>query len=156
MTKTNAQRQAEYRQRHFKDIEGKLERLNMVVHVTTKRKLERLAVCYGVTQRALLEMVLETEERKVLNGMTSDEQEAYYSLRRNEPKPKTDDLKELPNQKPVTEPAKFKGVSFHKKSGKWQAHVRINGKPKHLGLFDTPEAANQAVQTYRLGHNISC
>jgi hypothetical protein len=171
MTKTNAQRQAEYRARHFKDVDGELERLNMAVPVTTKRRLERLATWYGVTQRALLEKVLEAEERKVLSGMTSVEQDAYYTLRRNgiktQDKPSVDspadsesqESNKLPHQELVTESAKqtgnsgFKGVSRHKRSGKWQAQVRVNGKPKHLGLFDAPELANGAIQAY---HQDSC
>jgi len=29
----------------------------------------------------------------------------------------------------------YKGVCFHKITGKWMAHIRINGKRIHLGLF---------------------
>lgn len=36
----------------------------------------------------------------------------------------------------------FKGVSWHKQSGKWRASIGVNGKRKHIGLFDTPEAAH--------------
>jgi hypothetical protein len=36
------------------------------------------------------------------------------------------------------------GASFHKPSGKWISRVKINGKDKYLGLFDTPDEANQA------------
>jgi len=39
------------------------------------------------------------------------------------------------------------GVDFHKVSGKFRAGLRINGKTKHLGLFNTPE---QAFQAYKL------
>jgi HNH endonuclease len=35
----------------------------------------------------------------------------------------------------------FKGVSFHKLTGKWQASIGINGALKYLGLHDTPEIA---------------
>jgi hypothetical protein len=190
MTKTNAKRQAEYRQRHFKDIDGELERINLAVQVTTKRKLERLAVCYGVTQRALLENVLQAEENRALSGMTGEEQEAYYSLRRNKPK-QADDLNALPNQvlneqpiqdapaavqlldrqkhegeaesipnaeessicdEPTTKGGSPKsgyvGVSWHKQSGKWQAQVRENGKPKALKLYATPEEASAARLAY--------
>lgn len=41
----------------------------------------------------------------------------------------------------------FKGVCKHHKCGKWLARIRIgNGVRKHLGLFDTPEAANAAYR----------
>ena len=35
----------------------------------------------------------------------------------------------------------FKGVAPHRK--KWCARIRVNGRKRHLGLFDTPEAAYQ-------------
>lgn len=41
----------------------------------------------------------------------------------------------------------FKGVCKHNKCGKWIARIRIgNGVRKHLGLFDTPEAAHAAYR----------
>jgi hypothetical protein len=33
------------------------------------------------------------------------------------------------------------GVSWHKKAGKWQARLNINGETKHLGLFENMEDA---------------
>lgn len=38
----------------------------------------------------------------------------------------------------------FKGVSWHKARRKWQAQIKTNGRKKHLGSFDTPEAAYAA------------
>lgn len=38
----------------------------------------------------------------------------------------------------------FKGVSWHKRSGKWDAHINLNGKKHHLGLFETAEDAHAA------------
>ena len=38
----------------------------------------------------------------------------------------------------------FKGVSFHKMSSKWQSCIFVDGRSKHLGLFDTPEEAHAA------------
>ena len=66
MAKSNAQRQADYRERHLKDIDGKGERLNLVVDLHAKRALERLAVCYAVTQRTLLEQLIREAERAAL------------------------------------------------------------------------------------------
>jgi hypothetical protein len=45
----------------------------------------------------------------------------------------------------------FKGVSWHKASGKFRAHASVNGKLKHLGYFLTSESANAA----RIAHEIS-
>ena len=33
------------------------------------------------------------------------------------------------------------GVSFHKRVGRFVAQCTVNGKPQHLGLFNTPEEA---------------
>ena len=43
----------------------------------------------------------------------------------------------------------IKGVHLHKKTGKWCAQLKVNGKPKHLGLFSEPEAARKAVEMAR-------
>lgn len=40
--------------------------------------------------------------------------------------------------------SKFKGVSFHKLTGKWVAHIQAFNKREHIGLFDTEEAAAKA------------
>jgi hypothetical protein len=55
---SNAQRQADYRARHLKDVNGQLERLSLLVDLHAKRALERLASCYGVTHRAMLERLV--------------------------------------------------------------------------------------------------
>lgn len=36
----------------------------------------------------------------------------------------------------------FRGVCFAKKSGKWQAGIRMNGKQVYLGQYSTPEEAS--------------
>lgn len=56
--RSNAQRQADYRARHLKDENAQLERLSLLVDLHAKRALERLASCYGVTQRAMLERLV--------------------------------------------------------------------------------------------------
>lgn len=38
----------------------------------------------------------------------------------------------------------YKGVVFHKQSGKWRARIYVDGKQKSLGLFATPELAHRA------------
>ena len=40
----------------------------------------------------------------------------------------------------------FKGVSFHKRDKKFVAHIKLNGKKKHLGYFDTAEKAHEAYK----------
>lgn len=38
----------------------------------------------------------------------------------------------------------FKGVAFHRGSGRWRARIKKNGKEISLGLYDTPEQAGEA------------
>jgi hypothetical protein len=76
------QAQAEYRQRYLKDEAGTLERINLLVQVSAKRQLERLAYCYGVTQRAMLEKLLAEAERATLGALSPEEQGDYLDQRR--------------------------------------------------------------------------
>ena len=75
---SNAQRQRAYRERHLKDAGGKGERLNTVINLSAKRSLERLASCYGITQRALLERIVAQVESELLTKLDSGEQSQYY------------------------------------------------------------------------------
>jgi hypothetical protein len=45
-------------------------------------------------------------------------------------------------KKPITNTSGYKGVHFHKITNKWRAVVSVNNKPKHLGLYKTPEEAS--------------
>lgn len=38
----------------------------------------------------------------------------------------------------------YKGVSFHAQRNRWRATIFLNSKQRHLGLFDTPDAAHRA------------
>lgn len=42
--------------------------------------------------------------------------------------------------------SKFKGVCWHKKAKKWVSYIRIEGKRKHLGVFDTELEAAKAYE----------
>jgi len=50
--------------------------------------------------------------------------------------------------------SEHKGVGFHKATNKWQAHIRINGKQKHIGLFKTELEAHQAYLKAKKEHNL--
>lgn len=44
----------------------------------------------------------------------------------------------------VSNTSGYVGVSWHKRYDKWIARIKINGKKKHLGYFDTAEQASKA------------
>lgn len=83
MPKSNAQRQAEYRARHLHDVDGTGERLNIILDQAAKLALERLAICYGVTQRAVIEHLLLDAQNVVINyAVTLPNGQADYYDRR--------------------------------------------------------------------------
>ena len=43
----------------------------------------------------------------------------------------------------------YKGVSFDKARGKYQAQCRVNGKKKHLGYFTTSQEAYAAYKRFK-------
>lgn len=67
MAKSNAERQAAYRAKHLKSEDGNGERLNLVIDLHTKRALERLAKCYGVTQKEIIKKLALDAERATLD-----------------------------------------------------------------------------------------
>lgn len=77
MPKSDAQRQAAYRERNFLALDGGMVRLNTALSVPAKAQLERLAARYGVTQRTVLERLIAQAERDVLNNLSATEQSRY-------------------------------------------------------------------------------
>ena len=61
--RSNAQRQADYRQRHLQSEDHNLQRLSLMVDLHAKLALQRLAHCYGVTQRSMLEGLIMQAQR---------------------------------------------------------------------------------------------
>jgi hypothetical protein len=51
-------------------------------------------------------------------------------------------------KKSVKNTSGYKGVHFHKGTNKWRAVVTVDNKPKHLGLYLTPEDASVAYNNW--------
>ena len=75
---TSAERQAAFRQRHL--AEGNAERLNVIVDVSAKRQLERLARHRGTTQRAVIEALVAEAERRAIARMLPAAEGEYFSV----------------------------------------------------------------------------
>ena len=73
----NAAYQSAYRKRHLQDVDADDERLNMVIGISAKRALERLARHYAVSQRAMLGQLLTEVERAVADGLEHDAHLCY-------------------------------------------------------------------------------
>ncbi len=53
---------------------------------------------------------------------------------------------------PSTNKSGFKGVSLCRMTYRWRASIRINGKEKNLGRYDTPEEASAAYEEAAIAH----
>jgi len=57
---------------------------------------------------------------------------------------KLENLRMVTQQKNQWNQTKAKGYTWNKNAGKWQAQIKVNGKVKNLGLFDTEQEAHDA------------
>ena len=53
-------------------MDASCERLNLLVSIQAKQQLERLAFCYGLTQRTVLERILAGVERATVDKLPAD------------------------------------------------------------------------------------
>lgn len=76
MAMTAAEKQARYRERHLK--EGDNERLQLVICLSAKRALERLARHHGLTMGAILERLVMDKQAGVTAGMDGEQYLRFY------------------------------------------------------------------------------
>jgi hypothetical protein len=57
----------------------------------------------------------------------------------------TDSQNHMNTKAPSSNTSGYKGVTFHKETGKWMAHAMLNGKSSYGGLHHTKEEANEAA-----------
>jgi hypothetical protein len=74
MALSNAQKQAAFRARK-KEVGS--ERLQVVVNLQTKLALQRLSRHYGITQSAMLERLLMSEQSRVTRELSDDDFKKY-------------------------------------------------------------------------------
>lgn len=48
------------------------------------------------------------------------------------------------------------GAAFYKRTGKWQSTIRVNGRHKALGYYDTPEQAHDAYLSAKRQLHAGC
>lgn len=82
-----------------------------------------------------------TEQIDHINGIKSDNRLENLRLATNQENQQNLGLRS-------SNTSGFKGVCWHKHTGKWQAQISTNGKRKSLGVFDTAEAAALAYQQF--------
>jgi len=46
----------------------------------------------------------------------------------------------------------YRGVTWHRGCGKWQAVVKLNGRSRYLGLFDSAQEAAKVAASFRAKH----
>jgi hypothetical protein len=72
-----------------------------------------------------------------INGVPGDDR--WANLR-----PATNAQNNANGSRRVTNKSGFKGVWWHKQCRKWVAAIMVNGRSRHLGLFNCPAAAHAA------------
>ncbi len=79
MALSNAERQARYRQRHLKSVDGEKVRLSLFLDLYAHLRLERIARHQGCTITALIEKWAANAEQRIVGRMTPKEEHAFYA-----------------------------------------------------------------------------
>ena len=79
MALTNKQIQSAYRTRHLKDVEGTGARLDMVIDDAAKTALKRMAAHYRVTQRVMLQTLIDDRHKLLTASMDDAQHKAFYA-----------------------------------------------------------------------------
>ncbi len=79
MALTNAQIQAAYRARHCKDVDSATaSRIDTLIDTTSMTALKRLAASHGISQRAMLQTLINDAEASLLSTLSRKAQSTYY------------------------------------------------------------------------------
>ncbi len=72
--------------------------------------------------------------------------------RRSNLRPATPSQNLQNTRRPVSNSSGYKGVGFHKASGRWRAYIGIQGRQTSLGYHESPEAAARAYDAAAIEH----
>lgn len=75
--KTNAERQAAYRQRHLGSDASTSVRLDLVIDQSANQAFERMARSFGLSKRQTLEQLLTFAEATLLSALTKENRKRY-------------------------------------------------------------------------------
>ncbi len=79
MALSNKQIQSAYRARHLKAIEGTGARLDVLIDDSSKTALKRMAAHYRVTQRAMLQRLIDDHHKLLTANMDDEQHKAFYT-----------------------------------------------------------------------------
>ena len=77
MAMTNAEKQRVYRERHL-GFNGEKSRMQLVLSVRARFRLERVARHKGYSVTALVEELAAQVEQRIINRMTPKQQQEYF------------------------------------------------------------------------------
>ncbi len=80
MALSNAQRQARYRKNTRERADGYTARLNTEVAFAAKSALKCLSLWHGVSQREMLERLIDEADKKLGQSLSEEEYERYSDL----------------------------------------------------------------------------
>lgn len=96
-----------------------------------------------VLARMMGRPLLKAEQADHINGVRDDNRRSNLRLATNKQNLENRTSRNRNNS------SGFRGVSWHKASGKWEAYVRHHKKRLHMGLHATAETAAQAAAAKR-------
>jgi hypothetical protein len=97
-----------------------------------------IAFCFGKLEQ--IEAINHTNDIDHINGIRTDN--------------RVENLRQVTNHQNQWNRTKAKGYTWHKPTKKWKAQIQLNGKPIHLGLYDTEEEARNAYLRAKEIHHV--
>jgi hypothetical protein len=130
--------------------DNRVENLQLLTGVEHRRKTAKnmknsskyTGVCWDKKANKWMAQIKIDGKNKYL-GYFTDEYEAHLEYQKALEMYNNGDLSFL---KPKKYSSQYKGVSWNKKSNKWQSSIYIDGKKKYLGLFENEYDAHLAYE----------